>query len=308
MAFPHGNCRAEVGVKTIKRLITDNVGPGGTLNIDGFQKAILQYRNTPGKDTKLSPAMCIYGRPIKDLIPILPGRYKPHQVWQESLLAREEALRKRHMANHERWKEHTRFLPPLSVGDHVRIQNQMGNHPKRWDKTGVVIEVRQYHQYVIRMDGSGRVTIRNRKFLRKYTPVHQDDRRRCILDDLTYLPTDNSPGQSSAPITPTDVSLQPSVPLLSTSPKAPTSPPPVDSPLLTAQLLPPNSPRPSFEPPPSTPAATSPPLISSPQIPNLEASSQSSHAEPESPPIKLRRSSRIRKPPKWHTSNDFVLY
>ena len=188
------------------------------------------------------------------------------------------------MANHERWKEHTRFLPPLSVGDHVRIQNQMGNHPKRWDKTGVVIEVRQYHQYVIRMDGSGRVTIRNRKFLRKYTPVHQDDRRRFILDDLTYLPTDNSPGQSSAPITPTDVSLQPSVPLLSTSPKAPTSPPPVDSPLLTAQLLPPNSPRPSFKPPPSTPAATSPPLISSPQIPNPEASSQSSHAEPESPP------------------------
>ena len=99
--------------------------------MDGFQKAILQYCNTPDKYTKLSPAMCIYGRLIKDLIPNLPGRYRPHQVWQESLLAREEALRRRHMVNHERWKEHTRFLPLLSVGDHVRTQNQMSNHPRR---------------------------------------------------------------------------------------------------------------------------------------------------------------------------------
>ena len=68
------------------------------------------------------------------------------------------------MANHERWTEHTRFLPPLSVGDHVRIQNQVGNHPNKWDKTGVVVEAHQYHQYVIRVDGSG-ITIRNRKFL-----------------------------------------------------------------------------------------------------------------------------------------------
>ena len=86
------------------------------------------------------------------------------------------------------------------------------------------------------MDGSGRITIRNRKILRKYAPVHQDDRHRCILDDLTYLPTGNSPGQPSAPTTPADVSPQPSVPLLSASPKAPNSPPPDDSPLLTAQL------------------------------------------------------------------------
>ena len=63
------------------------------------------------------------------------------------------------MANHERWIEHTRSLPPLSVGDHVRIQNQVDNCPLRWDKTGVIIEVRQFYQYVVRVDGSGRITV-----------------------------------------------------------------------------------------------------------------------------------------------------
>ena len=94
MAFPHSNCRAEVGVKKIKQLITNNVGgPGGNLNVDEFQRAILQYQNTPDKDTELSPAMCIFSRPIKDLVPILPGKYQPHAVWKGSLLAREKALR-----------------------------------------------------------------------------------------------------------------------------------------------------------------------------------------------------------------------
>jgi hypothetical protein len=53
----------------------------------------------------------------------------------------------------------------------VRIQNQTGPNPTKWDKTGLVVEVRQFDQYVVRVDGSGRVTLRNRKFLRKYIPV-----------------------------------------------------------------------------------------------------------------------------------------
>ena len=56
-------------------------------------------------------------------------------------------------------------LPELRVGDYVRLQNQLGPHPKKWDKTGQVIEVRQHDQYLVKVDGSGRVTLRNRKFL-----------------------------------------------------------------------------------------------------------------------------------------------
>ena len=188
VAYPHSNCRAEIGVKTMKRLIMTNTGPNGTLDTDTLQRAILQYRNCPDPQTKLSPAMCIFGRPVKDFIPIIPGRYKPHPTWQDTLATRENALRNRHMRCEERLSLHTRRLPPLTVGNHVRIQNQIGQHPSKWDKTGVVVEVKQFDQYRIRVDGSGRLTLRNRKFLRSYTPVHIKPPRRSIVEDLGYLP------------------------------------------------------------------------------------------------------------------------
>ena len=117
VAFPHSNCRAEIGVKTARRMIAENTGPNGNLDTDAFQRAMLQYRNCPDPDTKLSPAMCLFGRPIKDIIPILPGKYLPHETWQDMLSKREEALRNRHMRGAEGLSEHTVAMPSLVVSD-----------------------------------------------------------------------------------------------------------------------------------------------------------------------------------------------
>ena len=57
-------------------------------------------------------------------------------------------------------------LPPLLEGDHVSIQDQSGPTPKRWSKTGTV-ECAGHDSYLIKVDGSQRLTRRNCQFLRK---------------------------------------------------------------------------------------------------------------------------------------------
>ena len=258
VAFPHSNCRVELGVKIMKRILTNNTGPNGGLDVDAVQRAILQYRNTPDPATRLSPAMIVFGRPIRDFIPILPGRYQPHTTWEETLTAREEALRNCHMRAHERWSEHTKRLPPLQVGDHVRIQNQIGNFPKRWDKTGTVIEVRQFDQYAIKVHGSGRVTLRNRKFLRRYLPVITPAKPRSILDDLRLpIPPqiiENLPSQDLPSLTDTPPSL------VATTPPSPNETHPV----------PDDSPPPLAQPPgPISPPTDHTPSVSAPSQPTI---------------------------------------
>ena len=57
-------------------------------------------------------------------------------------------------------------LKPLQVGQSVPVQNQAGNHDKRWARTGVVVEIGLGpRKYALRMDGSRNMGIRNRRFL-----------------------------------------------------------------------------------------------------------------------------------------------
>ena len=172
VANPHGNSRAEIAVKTVKRMLQANTNAVGSLNVDAFQRALLIYRNSIDPETKSSPAMILFGRPIRDPIPAPLGKYCPHQTWQETITNREKAMAIRHSREQEKWSEHTRALKDLAVGDHVYVQNVVGNNPLKWERTGTVIEVLPYKQYRIKLDGSGRTTLRNRRHLRKFTPFY----------------------------------------------------------------------------------------------------------------------------------------
>ena len=163
---PHSNQRAEGGVKAAKRMIKENIGPGGTLDTDRFLAALLMQRNTPSADTNMSPSEVMFGRKIEDLIPIVPEKLKMNPQWHDLLRLREQALAKRHMKRGVELSEHTRRLKPLTVGQSVTIQNQHGNNPKRWCNTGTVVEVGEFDKYLVKVDGSGRLTVRNRRYLR----------------------------------------------------------------------------------------------------------------------------------------------
>ena len=67
VAFRDSNCRAEIGVKTAKRLITDNTGPYGEFDTNKFHRAILRYPNAPDQDTKQLPAMILFKCPISNV-------------------------------------------------------------------------------------------------------------------------------------------------------------------------------------------------------------------------------------------------
>jgi hypothetical protein len=173
VANPHENSRAELGVKTVKRMLRDNVSSTGQFDRPKFSRALLQLRNTPDRDTRVSPARAFFGRELRDFLP-RPGSALMGDLWIQIADSREKALARRAKCSKEKWSEHTRALATLQVGDSVFVQNQTGNNPKRWDKRGVIMKCEGYDQYHVMLDGSRRLTRRNRKFLRPFTNYRPD--------------------------------------------------------------------------------------------------------------------------------------
>ena len=91
--------------------------------------------------------------------------------WKQAWRAKEEALRARFIRTSEKLNAHCRQLPPLECGKRCFVQNQHGPLRNKWHNTGTVMEVLPFNQYVIKMDGSRKLTKRNRRFLRAYTPA-----------------------------------------------------------------------------------------------------------------------------------------
>ena len=179
--FPQSNGRAEVAVRITKRLLEDHVGPDGSLDSDGLVVALLQLRNTPDRESNLSAAEVLFGRQLSDAMPTLDksvslfeNRQVRHQ-WRDNWGEREKAIRTRMVKTCEKLEQNSRDLPALQRGDTVFIQNQNPSHgkPNKWDHEGTVVEIGDNDQYLVQVHGTGRVTLRNRRFLRKFQPTSQ---------------------------------------------------------------------------------------------------------------------------------------
>ena len=173
---PRSNGRAEVAVKSAKRLLRSNIDASGQLDNDKLLGAMLQLRNTPDPDCKISPAEIVFGHPLRDRFAFANRLEKfsnpsVRSTWREAWKLKEDALRVRFVKTSEKLNQNARNLKDLRVGDRCMVQNQYGNYPLKWDRSGTVVEVLPFNQYRVMIDGSRRVTRRNRKYLRLYTPA-----------------------------------------------------------------------------------------------------------------------------------------
>ena len=97
--------------------------------------------------------------------------------------------------------QHAHPLPVLQCGDRVFVQNQTGPHPNKWDRSGVVVECHEFDQYTIKLDGTGRLSLRNRRFLRKFTLPHSslgfNRSNTNVLPDKCFDNNENHPEQTT---------------------------------------------------------------------------------------------------------------
>ncbi len=200
---PKSNGRAEVAVRSMKRLLETTVSRLGEIDTDAYTQAILQFRNTPNSYNGVSPAEIIFGRTLRDTLPVKPRTQVfnsdlVRDVWTDAWSRREQELVARSQRQMETLSEKCKEYGPLIVGDQCFVQNQTGLQPKRWDRQGQVVEVLDYNQYLVRLNGSRRLTLRNRKYLRKIPPTIQPREQAH-----TYAPTTPNPMKVSPTPTPT---------------------------------------------------------------------------------------------------------
>ena len=161
--YPQSNGHAEAHVKSMKRLI-QKVTPNGNLNMDEFAKGLIELRNTPRSDG-VSPAQILLGRTLRSGLPVHRKHFS--QAWNKAAKRMDRQASDADQAA-QRYNRSAKPLPPLKVGDSVRVQDHAS---KKWTLRGEVAEVKDDNRsYLVRFP-SGRILWRNRRFLAKVPSV-----------------------------------------------------------------------------------------------------------------------------------------
>ena len=161
--YPQSNGKAEATVKSMKKIIR-SAWRGRSLDENKLARALLQYRNTPSRKDGLAPAQKLYGRPIQDTLPAHRRAFLPE--WQRSTSMAEEQAQTTMDNVVKSYNSKAKLLPEITIGSRVALQN---HETKRWDIYGTVTDITPHRRYFIRTQ-SGRVLVRNRRFLRCRIP------------------------------------------------------------------------------------------------------------------------------------------
>lgn len=114
--YRQSNGRVEVAVQTAKHILEGNINTvTGQLDTEAAARALLAYCNTPLQDTGCSPALSLYGRPMRDHLPRSMGDIRCE--WEDNADARECAHAKRQLRSDPVVTD--RILDQLSEGEAV---------------------------------------------------------------------------------------------------------------------------------------------------------------------------------------------
>ena len=166
--YHQSNGRAEVGVKSMKLILRGNTGRKRAINTDKVAQALLQYRNIPLHGINKSPAELALGRSLRDTVALPQQHYKIDTHWAQHLREREKVLSVSNELTKSKYDVQASKKETLVKGDNVLCQNVL---TKKWDRSGVIIEVGDYLRYLVKMDESGRKSLRNRRHLQKIGPT-----------------------------------------------------------------------------------------------------------------------------------------
>ena len=76
---------------------------------------------------------------------------------------------KRHAAGEKFWSRASKEKKELALGFTVLVKTQKGHTKVRWETSGTMLDVLEHNSYLVKMDGSGRVSKRRRAFLKPMT-------------------------------------------------------------------------------------------------------------------------------------------
>ena len=151
-------------------MLRDIVSGTGSLDSDAVTEALLCYANTKCRVLNKSPAEMAFGRSLKDFFPRQVSSLLPIPANLLSGPVKDVLQEKIREAGDKKWSEHTKVLPPLNVGEWVQLQNLKGSHPLKSDYSGEIVGRHNVNSYAVKVNGTGKVTVRNRASLRKIPP------------------------------------------------------------------------------------------------------------------------------------------
>ena len=130
--YPQSNGHAEAAVKAMKTRIMKTTS-NGDLNVDSFQRGLLEWRNTPRVNSE-SPAQASFHRPLTSFVFAHHSSFAPEHQHQADLLDSRTAARSD--ASTFRYDASAHPLRPLRTGIRLDLQDPKS---KLWPTSGVIV-------------------------------------------------------------------------------------------------------------------------------------------------------------------------